>query len=410
MKKIYVCGPTVYNDPHIGNLRPIVTFDLMLKAYRALGKKFKFIHNITDVDDKIINKAIEENKTEQEISELYYQKYLQLLNKMNVDTISNIEKVTDNIELIKDYINKLYTSKNAYKDNIGNVWFDVNKNKENYGVVSNQKLDNMEFEEQNQDKQYEADFALWKITTKGIKFDSIFGHGRPGWHTECVALIDKHFGKEGVDVHGGGMDLTFPHHENENIQHFSLFGKNLAKNWLRTGQINLNGIKMSKSLGNIISAFDFIEKYGASLFKIIILSSKFTAHINLTQELIDNMISIEKKYKKLLFKFFTSFFIDELDTKINDKIKEILTMISEGEFSNFNYLLNEEIKEFNRSKSIINAKNIYFILKVIHPELTDINKYKKYIDLYNEWNYFIDKKDYINADKIRDILIKNDLL
>lgn len=413
MLKIYVCGPTVYNDPHIGNLRPIVTFDFMLKAYRELGKEFKFVHNITDVDDKIINKAIQLDIKESEVASFYFKSYQKILRKLNVNTISKIEKVTHNMSYINKYINRLYESGSAYKDVNGNVWFDVLKNKDSYGVVSNQNLDNMVFEENSLHKKFKADFALWKSTAVGIKFYSNFGAGRPGWHTECCALIDKHFGQNGVDIHGGGMDLTFPHHENENIQHYALYGKSLTKEWIRCGQLNLDGEKMSKSVGNVILANDFINTYGTTILKLIFFNAKVSANINITKELIENMEAIEIKYKKVLFKIFTLFKDKIISNEAYEKseiVLKALESVSKLEFSDFNFQLNNEIRQFNKSPSLERAKDIFFILSLFHKELTSINSYKKYLDIYDKWHYFIGIKDYKSADKLREKLIKNHLI
>ncbi|VEU76618.1 Cysteine--tRNA ligase [Mycoplasmopsis columbina] len=404
--KIYVCGPTVYNYVHIGNLRPILTYDFILKGYRANNKPFQFIHNITDIDDKIINKAAELNKSEKEISEFYTSYYLDLLKNLNVDTITHIEKVTDNLDVIDSYINKIIKNKSAYKDENGNVWFSIKNNEKYYGEVSNQNLDKMEFEENSDGKQFIGDFALWKNTTHGIKFNSSFGFGRPGWHTECCALIDKHFGKDGVDLHGGGMDLTFPHHENENIQQRAIYNEPLAKEWLRTGQINLNGDKMSKSLGNIILADDFINKYGKDILKLIILSAKITAPINITEELIQNMQNIKNKLVKFIFKFFTLKDWKESNKELLSESKEIMNALAEKDFAKYNLLLNEALKTFNKTPTFENGKIVFDVLKIIHPELTDKNQYLEELDIFNQWSLLIAKKDYQAADILRDKLIK----
>ncbi|UUM25569.1 class I tRNA ligase family protein [Mycoplasmopsis agalactiae] len=413
MLKIYVCGPTVYNEPHIGNLRPIITFDFMLKAYRELNKEFKFVHNITDVDDKIINKAIQMDVKESEVASFYFKSYQRLLRMLNVNTISKIEKVTKNINVINKYVEKLYQTENAYKDTNGNVWFDVLKNKSNYGLVSNQNIDNMVFDENSLLKRFKGDFALWKSTAVGIKFRSSFGMGRPGWHTECSALIDKHFGNDGVDIHGGGMDLTFPHHENENIQHYALYQKQLAKEWIRCGQLNLDGEKMSKSVGNVILAEDFINKYGAAILKLIFFNAKVSASINITSELIDNMKAIENKYKKVLFKIFVNYKNEILNKENYSKsefVTKALEAVSQLEFSDFNFMLNNEIKQFNKEPSLERAKDLFFLLSLFHKELTNISFYNRYLEIYDQWRYFIGIKDYKKADKLREKLIKNSLI
>ncbi len=251
-------------------------------------------------------------------------------------------------------------------------------------------------------KSLKPDFALWKSTAVGIKFYSNFGAGRPGWHTECCALIDKHFGQNGVDIHGGGMDLTFPHHENENIQHYALYCKPLTKEWIRCGQLNLDGEKMSKSVGNVILANDFINTYGTTILKLIFFNAKVSANINITKELIENMEAIEIKYKKVLFKIFTLFKDKIISNEAYEKseiVLKVLESVSKLEFSDFNFQLNNEIRQFNKSPSLERAKDIFFILSLFHKELTNINSYKKYLDIYDKWHYFIGIKDYKSADK-----------
>ncbi|WP_029608597.1 class I tRNA ligase family protein [Mycoplasma simbae] len=404
MLKIYVCGPTVYQDPHIGNLRAVTTYDLVLKALRFLNKPYNFVHNITDIDDKIIKKAIDLNTTEKEISEKYTQKYFELLKTLDIDTITHFEKVTDNIDLISNYVKRLVDSGSAYKDINGNVWFDVKKHAKSYGDVSGQKLDQMEFDEPDQNKHFEADFALWKDTTIGIKYNSHFGLGRPGWHTECCALIDKHFGADGVDLHGGGMDLTFPHHENENIQHVALYNSPLSKKWARCGQINLEGVKMSKSLGNVILPDEFFASHGAEVYKLLLLTAKFTAPINITEELIQSLKSIETKYKKTLFQIYTSFGLEaDFETNQSQTI-EIMNALADFDFAQYNKLLNEAIKDFNKNKDFKTASVIHTVLNIVHPSLSNKNAFVQGVQLFDEWTRFIEQKDYTNADKIRSIL------
>lgn len=413
MLKIYVCGPTVYNSIHIGNIRPIVTIDLMLKAAKMLGIEYKFIHNITDIDDKIIDRAISTNTSEQEISKKYSKEYLEILKTLNVDTITSIEYVTDNIGLITSYIEKLLKNKNAYLDQNNNVWFDVHSCQKEYGKISNRLLEDMVFDESENSnlKQNPADFALWKKTTKGIKFDSPWGPGRPGWHTECVVLIDKHFKKEGVDIHGGGVDLIFPHHENENIQHFSLFKKQLAKKWLRTGQINLNSVKMSKSLGNVILAKDFLANdKNVDLYKLIILSSKFSAPLNLTDELFANVEQVLKKYKKTYFKSLLILRENKFILEQNEELKNILKDLFDLDFSTFNLKINTLIKDLNKESSTEKAYIFKTITELIHFNFTNENYINEFIKIFDQWNYFIGKKEYQEADKLRQILMENNLI
>lgn len=405
MLKIYVCGPTVYNDVHIGNMRPILTIDLMLKAARYLNKPFTFIHNITDIDDKIIKQASLSNITEKELSTKYANAYLDLLNTFGVDTISQVEYVTENLDLINDFIAKMVAKGDAYTDKENNVWFDVAKNKDNYGSVSNQKYEallknNSDFEKQNSN-----DFALWKKTQIGVTFDSPFGKGRPGWHTECASLIYKHFNDEGVDIHGGGMDLTFPHHENENIQYLSVTGKKIAKNWLRTGQINLNNEKMSKSLQNVILAKDFLLKHSPDVLKMIFLSNSITGIINIDDNLINNSLKTINKLKKIFFRAL----VENNDASF-DKAKAdlIFEKLFAGKFSDFLFEVNNLIKEANTG-NLISQKTLIEIFTVLKFELASF-EYAKYINIYHQWKEELANKNYEQSDKLRNILMENQLI
>ncbi|WBP84165.1 class I tRNA ligase family protein [Mycoplasmopsis edwardii] len=406
MLKIYVCGPTVYNFVHIGNLRPILTYDLMLKAARKLGIEFKFIHNITDIDDKIINQALKEGASEKVVASKYANDYLDLLKKFNVDTISNIEYVTENLGEIDALINQMKQKGDAYQIN-GNVWFNVQKNVANYGLVSGQKLENMNYEDQEFEKQNAADFALWKETNVGIKYDSSLGFGRPGWHTECVAMIHKHFGDEGLDLHGGGMDLTFPHHENENIQYFSVTGKPITKKWLRTGQINLNNEKMSKSLNNVFLARDFIAKYSTDHLRMAFLLNSITSIINFDENLLNNINLLFKKIKKIYF--FSSLSNDNKNQYNESEFKSFMTEIYELRFSNFNKKLNELIKEVNVSK---NPSSINLLINILDSLGFNFKQfdYDKFVPIYHEWQDLLKGKNYQEADKLRTILLENDLV
>ncbi|SJZ54799.1 class I tRNA ligase family protein [Mycoplasmopsis verecunda] len=409
MTKIYTCGPTVYNDVHIGNLRPIVTMDLILKAYRALGKEFKFVHNITDIDDKIINKAFQTGRSESEIAKEYANKYLDILNKFNVDTITNLEYVTENLDLIIKFISNLINIGAAYQDAEGNVWFDVLKYQDKYGTVSNQKLQNMVSEESEFSslKKSPFDFALWKKTKVGVTHPSPFSNGRPGWHTECAVLINKHFENDGVDIHSGGMDLTFPHHENENIQFLALTGNNIAKNWLRTGQINLNGIKMSKSLQNVILPKDFLNTYSADVLKTIFLQNGFTSEINIDEDSLKSVTTFLNKIKRIYFTAYLNQFNE------NNFDKELFTQamqsVADMKFSNFNKLVNDLIKQANKSKEEKYFATIIMIFNSLGYEFNKID-FKHYEKIYNNWQAQLQTKNYQEADKLRAELTNNNLI
>ncbi|WP_416756057.1 class I tRNA ligase family protein [Mycoplasma aquilae ATCC BAA-1896] len=409
MIKVYTCGPTVYNDVHIGNLRPILTMDLILKAHRALGNEFNFVHNITDIDDKIINKAIATNQSEQEVATFYANKYLELLQKFNVDTITHLEYVTANMDLIVAFIQKLLDLGAAYQDSEGNVWFDVIKYQNHYGVVSNQKIENMLSEENEYSnlKKSPIDFALWKKTKVGVVYDSPFSKGRPGWHTECAVLIYKHFGQEGVDIHSGGMDLTFPHHENENIQFYALTNQPIAQNWLRTGQINLNGMKMSKSLQNVILPKDFLQNYSPDVLKTIFLQNGFTSEINIDNNTLESVNALINKIKRLYF----AAYLEQVDLKDYDVelFAEAMQTIANLRFSDFNKLINEIIKQANKTKESKYFATVMQIFNALGYEFNQID-FASYANIYHQWKELLAQKNYQAADQLREVLVNNNLI
>ena len=210
---MYVCGPTVYNHAHIGNARPIVVFDLLRRVLEHEGYKVHYVSNFTDIDDKIVDKAILENVSEEEISEKYIDAYDDIREKLHANFLDACPKVTENMDNIINFIKELIEKDVAYNVD-GNVYFRVSKVKD-YGKISNQDLEALQVGariERNQEKENPLDFVLWKKTKEGIVWDSPWGKGRPGWHTECVVMIHKEFNEELIDIHGGGQDLKFPHH------------------------------------------------------------------------------------------------------------------------------------------------------------------------------------------------------
>ncbi len=297
---LYVCGPTVYSDPHIGNMRPIIIFDILNRVF-SLNGNVNFVHNITDVDDKIIAKAKKLNISETEISNKYTQKYLDLLKKLNIKMPNHMPKVTENIDGIIEFINKLIEKKFAYVSN-GSVYFSVDGYK-NYGKLLQTDLSQFDDFEKNLEKKNNQDFALWKKTSEGIKWKSPWSEGRPGWHTECAFFIEKYFGNNGVDVHGGGIDLKFPHHINEMAQYETCCSlNNTAKVWRYIGHVDFENEKMSKSLGNTILAKDFIDKYGSDVLRMLMIQTSPLNPINANSNSISNSIKLVEKIKNSLIK------------------------------------------------------------------------------------------------------------
>ncbi|MCP4336710.1 MAG: cysteine--tRNA ligase [Mycoplasma sp.] len=393
-KTIYVCGPTVYNDPHIGNLKPIIIFDIYIKSLKSLGYKVNFIHNITDIDDKIISKSIEENKTEKEISDKYTKLYKDLLKQSNVDKPSWMPSVIENMPLIINFINSLIKLGFAYISN-GNVYFSISKDSK-YGYISNRKIEDMIFEDFSENKENKEDFALWKKTDIGITFDSPWGKGRPGWHTECAAFINK-IGK--LDIHGGGSDLIFPHNENEASQFRVLNKCEITKEWKHIGQININNIKMSKSLGNIINAQDFFKKYGSNTLRLLFLISSPTKPFNINEDII---IEANTKMKFFLKKAKQA----QLNSKIEVKNNTIAKYIKNWNFSKAIELLNKNSKLVNlNSDNKINQEFLanLKVLGLINKE-NEISIKEK--EIFNKWEHLKSKKMYKEADLIREKLIK----
>ncbi|MGZ9755493.1 class I tRNA ligase family protein [Mycoplasma sp. 5912] len=406
MLKIYVCGPTVYNDVHIGNLRPILTMDLILKAARALNIDFKFIHNITDIDDKIINRALQENVSESEIATKYATYYLDILKKLKVDTVYQYEYVTKNLDIIEDFIKKMTVKNHTYTSQ-NSLYFSVKNNLSHYGVVSKQKIEHMIFDENlSEHKRFYADFVLWKTTDKGIKYNSSFGTGRPGWHTECAALVYKHFNIDGLDIHGGGMDLTFPHHENENIQYFAVTDNDITKKWLRTGQINLKGQKMSKSLQNFILAKDFLNQYTGDHLKLLFLLNSFTANINIDDNAINNIEILLKRIKNIFFLKYLKNIGNDYD---KDKYKNIMRLLYQQKFSDFNKKINDLIKNININKKSNDISLLTEIFSTLRFDICDFD-YLPYVKIYHQWQEHLQNKDYQNADLLRNTLMEQKLV
>lgn len=398
---VYLCGPTVYDSPHIGNLRPIMFFDILLRAEKALGTKINFVHNITDIDDKIINKALEEKTSEKTIAEKYLQEYLQLLRNLNISSGIIIEKVTDNLMVIDKYIQELLSNQKAYQ--IGtNVFLEIKK-VSSYGIVSHQKIENLVFEEEHKlIKKNPEDFTLWKDTNLGIKFQSTLGLGRPGWHTECAAIINKHFGSSGVDIHGGGIDLKFPHHENENAQHFALYKKNIAKHWLWTGLINIDAEKMSKSKGNFLLATTFLNEYDPDLFRLIILTTSSSSTIELTTDLIKSNLKTLNKYKNLYFQFLLH--NSSLEIVDNEITKQVYELVANFKFAEVNKILHHLVNQASQNAILLS------ILHILGFKFTQSKLSIEDQKIYQQWVKAREQKEYKVADELRKILKNKTIL
>lgn len=284
---MYVCGPTVYNYIHIGNARPVIFFDVVRRFLDFLGYEVKYVVNFTDVDDKMIRRAQEEGTTVPELAERYIQAFLEDSRALGVqDTLH--PRVTENIEEIVAFIQGLVDKGYAYESG-GDVYFHTLKFA-GYGKLSQQNLDELQFGiriEVDERKRDAEDFVLWKGAKPGeISWPSPWGEGRPGWHIECSAMAKKYLG-ETIDIHGGGQDLQFPHHECEVAQSEALTGRPLARYWMHNGYLNINNEKMSKSVGNVLNVRDILKIAKPEEFRFVILSSHYRNPLNYNDEVLE---------------------------------------------------------------------------------------------------------------------------
>ena len=421
---MYVCGPTVYNHAHIGNARPIVVFDTLRRTLEAEGYKVKFVSNFTDVDDKIINKALEEGVSEKEIAQRYIDAYNNVRNSLNIIPIDATPRVTETMDKIITFIDALVKKGNAYVVD-GDVYFSVDTDSK-YGELSHQKLEDLNAGarvEENDAKRNPQDFALWKKTDKGIKWDSPWGQGRPGWHTECVVMINSEFGEGLIDIHGGGKDLKFPHHENEVAQSECINGHRLANYWVHNGMLETKGGKMSKSLGNTQWAKDVIEENGANLVRWFLLSGKYRDSLIYDDETFNSAKTELNKIETVLKQV-------EVKTQINgvsntneynkEKYDEFLNQMKDDLNTPNAYmvifdtvkLLNQSLrtKDIDYNEVFRNYNAIEKMLEILGIFIKPVTLTKEDIETYHKWNEAKQNKNFDEADKYRQILTEAGIL
>ena len=420
---MYVCGPTVYNYPHIGNMRPVVVFDVLRRFFTYIGYDVTYVSNFTDVDDKIIKAAKEKGISEKELTEFFIQEFKRTSMAIG-SMIPNITpKVTEYINAIITYVDNLIKLGAAYEVN-GDVYFRVSKIKD-YGSLSGINVEDSVVGariEENSAKESPLDFALWKKTSEGISWPSPWGQGRPGWHTECCVMIDTIFPKHYIDIHGGGYDLKFPHHENEIAQSEATHGNKIAKYWMHNAFININNEKMSKSVGNVVYAKDMIEQFGGEVTRLVVLSAHYRQPVNFTDETVKAALQEINKMKMVTKQA-------ALLLQVNDK------EIDSYKPTNINKFLNALADDLNTSNALM---ELYNVIKLINMEIRqkekDLDKignlFKtlidmffvlgldiKYVKLSDEdkklyQNYIISKenKDFDSSDKYRNLLIEKGIM
>lgn len=324
--KMYVCGPTVYNYIHIGNARPAIVFDTVRRYLEFRGYEVQYVSNFTDVDDKLIKAANELGEDVPSIAERFIEAYFEDVSALGCKKATVHPRVTENMDIIIDFISTLIEKDYAYEAD-GDVYYRTRKFDE-YGKLSHQPIDELRLGtriEVGEKKQDPLDFALWKAAKEGeIYWDSPWGKGRPGWHIECSAMARKYLG-DTIDIHAGGQDLAFPHHENEIAQSEALTGKTFAKYWLHNGYINIDNEKMSKSLGNFVLVHDIIKKHAPQLLRFFILSVHYRHPINYNDEILENtrkgLERLQTSYMNLKHRLESSSNLTDHDEEWIKKIK-----------------------------------------------------------------------------------------
>ena len=438
---MYVCGPTVYDDPHIGHVRSAYVFDVIRRYFEYKKYKVTFVRNVTDVDDKIINKAREEfkgedlNKAAKKISDKYLESYHKYMDALGIKRPDKEPKATDYIDKMKKFVALLIKRGVAYESD-GDVYFDIKKARD-YGKLSNQSLEMLESGARvspGENKRDPLDFALWKKAKEGEpSWPSPWGAGRPGWHIECSVMSLDILGDE-FDIHGGGIDLIFPHHENEIAQSEGA-GKKFARFWIHNGLLTINKEKMAKSLGNFVTVEEVLNKYSADVLKILFLQTHYSHPVDFSWE---RMEEAKRAYERLRrMRNEVNNIIKELDAKTKRELKEKAN--SKNEFgyirSCFEDAMDDDFnmpkawavvqENITRTNSIIvqyrqltykpiSLQQLYYTCCVLFPEIADIfgltfkqkqkqllipkEKIEKLIDKRNNARQ---KKDFKTADKIR---------
>ena len=427
--RIYVCGVTVYDDSHIGHARTILIFDVLHRYLKSKGYNVEFVQNFTDVDDKIIKKGKDLGISPKEVSEKYIEKYFDDFSRLNLLSDTKYPKATEHIEDMIDLIRFLMEKGYAYVT-LNGVYFHVKKFPL-YGKLSKKSGEALEAGariEIDPTKKDPLDFALWKFFKEGPTWESPWGKGRPGWHIECSAMALKLLGKT-VDIHGGGNDLIFPHHENEIAQSEATTNAEFAKIWMHCGMVNINSEKMSKSLGNIVSIGNAIDRWGSNTIRVLCLSTQYSKPLDYSEanllEALAKWRLIENSYYELKFPIEKDKEKEEQDQHTDQNTETEARKLSNMTIHNIeNYLDNDlntsrELPEFmkfvseiNNSASketitrkvsdvilpVFNQIMYIFGLKILEPAEYDV---KKIDEMISQRNRYRSEKDFKNADAIR---------
>ena len=416
--KIYLCGVTVYDESHIGHARTIIVFDVLRKYLESKKVQVELIQNFTDVDDKIINRAKDEKVSAQEISKRYIENYFRDFDKLNIQRATNYPKATEHIEDIIEFIKKLIDKEIAYVSENG-VYFSVSKFPE-YGKLSKKKIDELKSGSRiqiDETKKDPLDFAVWKFSDIEPLWDSPWGKGRPGWHIECSVMSRKYLGGN-FDIHGGGRDLIFPHHENEIAQSEAHSDGKFAKIWMHVGMVTITGEKMSKSLGNTKSIKHVLENWGPNIIRLFCLSGHYSKVIDYSEEMLKENITKWRQVETCYFELIHANSNQQED--ISDKIKNISSEFDKSLEDDLNTHLAlstffQLVKETNRlaASEKLGVENSQIIMKeferisnILGLEIPKMNQEEKQkIDnMISNREKFREEKQFEKADQIRDEL------
>lgn len=424
---IYICGPTVYNHAHIGNTRPMIVFDVLRRTFEYLGNDVTFVSNYTDVDDKIIKAAKAEGITEKELTDKYIKAYEDVRAGLNIEDPTYKPRVTETMPEIIDFIQALIDKDYAYEVD-GDVYFRVTKVKE-YGMLSGIKVEDLiagasdrTLSVDDKKKESTTDFALWKKTNEGIQFDTPWSKGRPGWHTECVVMINKLFKDGKIDIHGGGQDLKFPHHENEIAQSMAYNGHPIANYWMHNQMINIDGEKMSKSLGNVLWAKDLIVEFGCNVFKWLMLSTHYRNPLNMTDDVIagvrkevskvENATKNASLYLQVNHVPAHDYKKETVDAMVNALEDDLNTSLALTQVLDQVKVLNQVMRVREKDNDVIATE--YATLVKMGDVLGFLFEGTKLseedIALYEQWNAYKKEKNFDEADRVRKELTERGIL
>lgn len=424
---IYICGPTVYNHAHIGNTRPMIVFDVLRRTFEYLGNDVTFVSNYTDVDDKIIKAAKAEGITEKELTDKYIKAYEDVRAGLNIEDPTYKPRVTETMPEIINFIQALIDKGYAYEVD-GDVYFRVTKVKE-YGMLSGIKVEDLiagasdrTLSVDDKKKESTTDFALWKKTDEGIQFDTPWSKGRPGWHTECVVMINKLFKDGKIDIHGGGQDLKFPHHENEIAQSMAYNGHPIANYWMHNQMINIDGEKMSKSLGNVLWAKDLIVEFGCNVFKWLMLSTHYRNPLNMTDDVIagvrkevskvENATKNASLYLQVNHVPAHDYKKETVDAMVNALEDDLNTSLALTQVLDQVKVLNQVMRVRDKDNDVIATE--YATLVKMGDVLGFLFEGTKLseedIALYEQWNAYKKEKNFDEADRVRKDLTERGIL